>query len=57
MKSVTYEFFRATTIITLGYSVAGAIFGFVIASLASLLTLIILLLRKYRSYVTGRAKK
>ncbi|AKG91241.1 Membrane protein involved in the export of O-antigen and teichoic acid [Geoglobus ahangari] len=60
VKSSTYEFFRATTIITLvtlGYSVVGAIFGFVVASLASLLSLAILLLKKYKTYVIGKAEK
>jgi len=60
VQSVTYEFFRAATIIalvSLGYSVIGAIFGFVVASLASLLSLTIMLLKKYKTYVIGKAEK
>lgn len=60
VKSVIYEFSRVTTTITLvilGYSVIGAIFGFVIASLASLSCLVIILLKKYNTYIVGKAKK
>ncbi len=60
VRSVTYELFRAVSIISLvyaGYSVVGAILGFVIATLAALLALTILLLRNYRSYIFGFAEK
>ncbi|MCD6493690.1 MAG: oligosaccharide flippase family protein, partial [Archaeoglobaceae archaeon] len=60
VQSVTYEFFRAATIIalvSLGYSVIGVILGFVVASLASLLSLTIMLLKKYKTYVIGKAEK
>ncbi len=60
IRSATYELFRVTSIIALvyaGYSVIGAILGFVIATIAALLALTILFLHYYRPYIFGFAEK
>lgn len=60
VKSITYEFFRATSIIVLvsiGYSIIGALLGFIIATLVSIMALMLLLLRQYRRYIFGLAEK
>ncbi len=60
IRSATYELFRAVSIISLvyaGYSVVGAILGFVIATLIALLALTTLFLRNYRTYIFGFAEK
>ncbi|WP_456369180.1 flippase [Geoglobus sp.] len=60
VRSIVYELFRVVSIlllVTLGFAVIGAISGFVIASAASAVSLLALLLRNYRDVITGRAEK
>ena len=60
IKSLSYEVVRLFLIIllvSLGFSVVGALLGFVIASFFSLVILLLLLLKNYGKYVFGRAKR
>ena len=58
IRAIVYETSRLIFIVlfvSMGFAVIGAIFGFVIASFLSLISLILLLLSKYR-FIFGRAK-
>ncbi len=60
IKSITYELFRVTSIVILvflGYSVIGALFGFIIATLASICVLAILLFRNYGECIFGSIER
>ncbi len=60
VRAVVYELTRIVTIfllVYLGYSVVGAIFGFLIAAITSFTAVFLLLFRRYGNLVRGKAKK